>query len=144
MTTDNKQHIHPRPITAREILLCSIPLAILYLLQLGTSKGLSFAGFLSLGTYLLFMITLLPRVYKRQLSIISILLLGGGFALLLSLSINLVHMIFAPWSHASYFILVGFSGVDGPSLIIPATILIKRSALWVFNLFKNKKESYLA
>lgn len=129
MTTTNSKPMpsSPRPISRREILLCSIPLAILYLLQLGTSKGLSLSGLLSMATYLGFMIVVLPRLYRRPLSIISMLLLGGGFALALSLTVNIVHMAFAPWSNSAYFLLVGLSGVDGPSLMIPAVVLLSRS-----------------
>jgi len=127
----------PRPITHREMLLCSIPLAILYLLQLGTSKGLSLSGLLSMATYLAFMTLVLPRLYRRPLTIVSMLLLGGGFALALSLTVNIVHMAFAPWSNSAYFLLVGLSGVDGPSLMIPAFVLLARSTQALVRLAKS-------
>ncbi len=133
----------PRPITHREMLLCSIPLAILYLLQLSTSKGLSLSGLLSMATYLAFMIFILPRLYRRPLSIISMLLLGGGFALALSLTVNIVHMAFAPWSNSAYFLLVGLSGVDGPSLMVPAVVLLSRSTQALVRFAKRRRADSL-
>lgn len=116
----------PRPITAREMLICSIPLATLYLLQGLIQKGLAFAGFISLALYLAYMLKVVPRIYKRPMSMIALLIIGGASALLVTMLANIAYLIFGPWSAGGHVLILGISGVDAPSLLIPLCILLYR------------------
>lgn len=118
-----------KPITSRELLLASVPLGFVYLIQFTVSKGLSLAGLLGLGVYLGFLIQGLPRLTAKPLTIIRLLIIGGLFALTTSIAVNFAYVLFGPhWSSEAYFILIGLSGMDAPSLLVPLTLLLIRAS----------------
>lgn len=127
-----------RPITAKEMLICSIPLATLYLLQGLIQTGLALAGFISLSLYLLFMLKAVPRLYKRPMSMVALLIIGGASALLVTILANIGYLVFGPWSAGGQVLMVGISGVDAPSLLIPLCVLLYRISQQACTLVKRR------
>lgn len=115
------------PISRNELLLGAIPIATLYLLQMLTSVGLMLSGLFGVALYLAFIIYAIPLFWKRPLSIISLLIIGGGFALLLAVITNVTYYALAPIeSSVAYVALISLSGLDAPSLLVPASIVLFR------------------
>lgn len=127
------------PITTHDLLIGCIPLIVLYVIQGFSILGLAVSGLIGLSLYVMFFHFLVPKFWKRPITIISLLLMGGAMALTTSIIGNILYLYSLPIeSPVAYVALVSLSGMDAPSLLVPASVLLYRVAQQILNAAINR------